>query len=48
MCRKIPGSVGIKVPRAGHVWNLQCPDLFAEMVRAWINRQPLPAGLASL
>jgi pimeloyl-ACP methyl ester carboxylesterase len=28
---------GVIVPGVGHVWNLQAPDLFADMVRAWIT-----------
>jgi hypothetical protein len=28
----------------GHVWNLQNPDLFAEVVRRWLTGQALPDG----
>lgn len=32
----------------GHLWNLTAPELFAATVRAWIEDQPLPAGMAPL
>jgi pimeloyl-ACP methyl ester carboxylesterase len=32
-------------PTGGHAWFLQAPDLFARMVRAWVNREPLPPEL---
>jgi pimeloyl-ACP methyl ester carboxylesterase len=38
----IQGARGIIVPGVGHVWNLQAPDLFADMVRTWSNDKPLP------
>jgi pimeloyl-ACP methyl ester carboxylesterase len=31
-----------------HNWALNDPDLFAEMVRAWVSNQPLPARLEPL
>ena len=46
--RAIAGSQGIVVPRANHVWNLQYPDLFAEVVRAWVTDRPLPEGMRAL
>ncbi len=41
-------SQGFIVSGMNHVWNLQDPDLFAEMVGAWIEHRPLPAGLRPL
>jgi pimeloyl-ACP methyl ester carboxylesterase len=38
----IHAASGILVPSAAHIWNLQYPDLFADMVRAWVSDQPLP------
>ncbi|MBN2002934.1 MAG: alpha/beta hydrolase [Anaerolineae bacterium] len=32
----------VLMPGAGHAWPLQVPDVFAEMVRAWVTRKPLP------
>jgi pimeloyl-ACP methyl ester carboxylesterase len=37
----------VVVPGVGHAWNLQAPDLFADMVRAWIEDRPLPGALRS-
>ncbi len=31
-----------------HNWNLNAPELFTRMVRAWLTAQPLPAELAPL
>ncbi len=41
-------SVGYLVPGLGHVWALQNPDLFADTVRAWVSKKPLPASLRPL
>ena len=41
-------SQGVIVPGVSHLWNLQAPELFAEMVRAWIEQRPLPPSLRSL
>jgi pimeloyl-ACP methyl ester carboxylesterase len=38
------GARGLEIPAVGHVWNLQAPDLFAELVRAWVQNRPLPPG----
>lgn len=32
-------------PNVGHGWNSEAPELFAEMVHAWIQDQPLPEKL---
>ncbi len=48
LCRSIVGAQGRTIPHAGHVWSLEAPDLFAEMVRAWITDSPLPLGLSVL
>ncbi len=39
---------GVLMPKAGHAWPLQAPDVFAEMVRAWVTSGPLPAVLKRL
>lgn len=41
----IPGAVGRLVPGAGHLWNLQEPELFSATVRAWVTDEPLPPVL---
>ena len=33
------------IPNAHHGWNGEHPQLFTEMVEAWINQKPLPADL---
>jgi len=38
----LPNAQGYVVANLGHPWNLQAPDLFARVVRAWINDKPLP------
>ncbi|ATB30116.1 hypothetical protein MEBOL_003571 [Melittangium boletus DSM 14713] len=44
----LTGARGVQVPSLGHVWNLQAPDLFTALVRAWSTGAPLPEGLTSL
>lgn len=44
----LKNSQGIIAPNLGHVWNLQAPDLFTEMIRAWIQDKPLPAALQQM
>lgn len=41
----VPGAQAVIVPEAGHVWNLERPQLFSDMVRAWCEGNPLPRGL---
>jgi pimeloyl-ACP methyl ester carboxylesterase len=41
----IQGARGVVAPGLGHVWNLQDPDLFCGMVRAWVEGTPLPRSL---
>ncbi|KAF4337658.1 hypothetical protein FBEOM_8412 [Fusarium beomiforme] len=50
MGREMPveGSLGAVVRGAVHTWNLQKPDLFADVIRAWIEQSPLPRGLELL
>lgn len=44
----VPGAQGVVAPAAGHVWNLEKPQLFADMVRAWCEEKPLPTELRAL
>ena len=39
---RYPTARGFLVPNARHAWCLQNPDLFAQMVRAWVSDNPLP------
>jgi pimeloyl-ACP methyl ester carboxylesterase len=41
----MPNAQGRLAPGLGHGWNVEAPDLFNAMVRAWISAAPLPAGL---
>ncbi len=43
-----PKAIGRIVPGARHAWSLQYPDLFAELVRAWVTDNALPAQLKIL
>ncbi len=46
--RKYPSARGVIMPNGGHVWALQFPDVFAQMVRAWVTDRPLPSVLKPL
>jgi pimeloyl-ACP methyl ester carboxylesterase len=48
LSRAIPGARGVMIPKMGHVWNLQAPDLFTDTVRAWVTDHPLPDTLIPL
>ena len=41
----MPNAEGRLAPGLGHGWNVENPDLFSAMVRAWITDQPLPQAL---
>jgi pimeloyl-ACP methyl ester carboxylesterase len=41
----IPNAQGRLAPGLGHGWNIEAPDLFSTMVRAWITGAPLPERL---
>jgi pimeloyl-ACP methyl ester carboxylesterase len=43
----MPNGQGRLAPGLGHGWNLEAPDLFSTMIRAWINNEPLPGRLRS-
>jgi pimeloyl-ACP methyl ester carboxylesterase len=45
LVRQIPGARGIIIPGLGHVWNMQDPQLFASVARAWFNDGKLPEEL---
>ncbi len=38
-------TVAALVPNAHHGWNGEHPQLFTDMVAAWIQQKPLPSGL---
>jgi pimeloyl-ACP methyl ester carboxylesterase len=37
---QIPHAKGIMIPKLGHVWNLQDPELFAHVLRWWFAGEP--------
>jgi pimeloyl-ACP methyl ester carboxylesterase len=41
----VPGVTLRMAPTGGHAWFIQTPELFARMVRAWVNQEPLPPEL---
>lgn len=41
----MPNAQGRLAPGLGHGWNVEAPDLFNAMIRAWITDAPLPARL---
>lgn len=41
----MPNAQGRLAPGLGHGWNLEAPDLFNAMVRAWFMDTPLPSRL---
>jgi len=43
-----PSATSRLIPKLGHVWALQDPDLFAATVKAWVNQTPLPSALLPL
>lgn len=45
---EIAGARGVAVPGVGHMWNLEAPDLFCGMIRAWVMDRALPAALVAL
>jgi pimeloyl-ACP methyl ester carboxylesterase len=44
----MPKAEGCIAPGLGHGWNIENPNLFNEMVRAWITSEPLPKELKSV
>lgn len=41
----MPHALGQLAPGVGHGWNVEAPDLFNAMIRAWITGTPLPTRL---
>ncbi len=41
----MPNAQGRVAPGLGHGWNVEAPDLFNAMVRAWITETPLPSRM---
>ena len=47
IAKLMPNAQGRIAPGLGHGWNVESPDLFNAMIRAWICDKPLPVGLKS-
>ncbi len=45
LAQRYPNATARLVRGLGHVWALQNADLFAQVVRAWVQDTPLPADL---
>lgn len=43
--RLMPNAQGWLARGLNHGWNVEAPDLFSAMIRAWINDDPLPGRL---
>ena len=44
----LPNSEAYGVPGVGHQWSAEDPELFAQVIRAWITAAPLPERLEKL
>ncbi|MEO8611239.1 MAG: alpha/beta hydrolase [Chloroflexota bacterium] len=45
LIQTLPNARGYLAPNVGHGWNGEAPDLFAQMIRAWVEDRPLPPEL---
>jgi pimeloyl-ACP methyl ester carboxylesterase len=41
LTKTVKGTCSFVVPGMAHVWNLQAPDMFTDVLRAWISDDPL-------
>jgi len=41
LVHQIKGACSLSVPGMSHVWNLQAPDMFTDILRAWISDDAL-------
>jgi pimeloyl-ACP methyl ester carboxylesterase len=44
----LPNAQAVIAPKAHHGWNGEFPQLFTDMIRAWIEAKPLPETLISI
>lgn len=44
----ITGALGVVAPNATHVWNMQQPELFNRLLRAWLAGESLPPEFKTL
>lgn len=48
LINSIPNSRSYIVPKLGHVWNLQSPEFFNQVLCDWITGNSLPSHLREL
>ncbi len=41
----MPNARAYRVPKAHHAWNGEHPQLFTDMINAWVSGKPLPSAL---
>ncbi|HML04225.1 MAG TPA: alpha/beta hydrolase [Methanobacterium sp.] len=44
----LPNSKGTMAMKAGHLWNIENPELFNNVLRCWLNDENLPKGVELL
>jgi pimeloyl-ACP methyl ester carboxylesterase len=44
----LPNSKRAYALKVGHIWNMENPELFNNVLRAWINDEPLPIGVKTI
>lgn len=44
----LPNSKGAMALKTGHMWNIENPDLFNNVLRAWITDKTLPSGIIAI
>jgi pimeloyl-ACP methyl ester carboxylesterase len=48
LVRTVPGARGATVQGVGHQWNAESPEVFTEMVRAWVDTQEVDPRLTDV
>jgi pimeloyl-ACP methyl ester carboxylesterase len=48
IARMMPNGAGRLAPGVRHGWNVEAPELFNAMIRAWIEGEALPAALTAV
>lgn len=44
----LPNCEAYLAPGMGHMWNMESPELFNQVLRCWIRKKPLPDNLKKL
>jgi pimeloyl-ACP methyl ester carboxylesterase len=48
LLNELPNSRGAMALKVGHLWNIENPELFNNVLRAWITDKNLPKGIELL